>query len=382
MLGIRKQIHFDNNATTQVSRPVRKTIKRALKYSWGNASSAYFRGKKSAMLLEKSREEVSKAINAHPHEVYFTSCATEANNAILKTLSETFHPTKKKIISSPTEHASVHQSLEYLQGKGIIVEFCEIDKNGFISLKHLKKLIDNDTFLICCMLANNETGTIQNIAQVSAIAKENGILLFSDCVQAFGKIPIDVKELGVDYATFSAHKLYGPKGTGAMYAKITSPVSPFIHGGHQEEGLRAGTESIHNIAGFATACKSVPKLLQHAPKLEQLKEYFIDQIKTVMPSVQLHSPTQSCLPNTINISFPGIRNSELMLMLDYYGIAVSSGSACSAQLNKPSHVLLAMGLSEKEIDETIRISFGKDTRKADIDYTIKMIRKFLEKRKQ
>jgi len=380
MLGFKRQVYLDNNATTKVSRPVRKAVQRALKYSWGNASSAYFRGKRSAAVLEKSRERLASAIHAHPHEVYFSSCASEANNAILKTLSESFYPQKKKIIASPIEHASVQNTLEYLQTKGIDVQFCELDENGFVSIDHIEKLVDDDTFLICCMLANNETGAIQDIKAISQIAKQNNVLLFSDCVQALGKIPVDVKALGIDYASFSAHKLYGPKGAGAMYAKITSPVFPFIHGGHQEEGMRAGTEAIHNIAGFGEACKRVPDLLKHAVIESRLKEDFVAGIKQLVPDVLINSPSTSCLPNTINLSLPGVSNSELMLMLDYYGISVSAGSACSAHLNKPSHVLLSMGLSEAQIDETIRFSLGCSTSKKDIEYCLRIIAKFLKKR--
>jgi len=373
----KRNVYLDNNATTYVSSPVRRTMNRVLRYHWGNPSSGYQKGKTAFQIIEHAREQFAKSINAHSHEIYFTGSATECNNAVLKTLSNHFYPEKKKIISTPIEHPSVMSTLEFLESQGIIVQYCPVDRYGFISVKDLEQLIDDDTFLICCMLANNEIGTIQNIKEISALAKAHNILLMSDCVQAFGKIPINVKDLGVDYATFSAHKLYGPKGVGGLYARISSPLVPFIHGGHQEEGMRAGTESVHNIAGFGKACQQVTTLIEKSGDIEVLKGYFIDQLKKVMPDIIINSPTENCLPNTINVTLPDINSRELMMMLDYYGIAVSSGSACSSQTNKPSHVLKAIGLSDKNAAETIRISLGKGTKKADIKYSIKIIEKYL-----
>lgn len=373
----KRNVYLDNNATTYVSSPVRRTMNRVLRFHWGNPSSGYQKGKTAFQIIEHAREQFAKSINAYSHEIYFTGSATECNNAVLKTLSNHFYPDKKKIISTPIEHPSVMNTLEFLESQGIIVQYCPVDRYGFVSVKELGQLIDDDTFLICCMLANNEIGTIQNIKEISALAKAHSILLMSDCVQAFGKIPISVKEMGLDYATFSAHKLYGPKGVGGLYARISSPLAPLIHGGHQEEGMRAGTESVHNIAGFGKACQQVTTLIEKSKDIEILKGYFIDQLKKMMPDIIINSPVENCLPNTINVTLPDINSRELMMMLDYYGIAVSSGSACSSQINKPSHVLKAIGLSDKNAAETIRISLGKSTKKADIKYSIKIIEKYL-----
>ncbi|OFY89945.1 MAG: hypothetical protein A2266_10765 [Bacteroidetes bacterium RIFOXYA12_FULL_40_10] len=373
----KRQVYLDNNATTYVSKRVQRIMMRVLKYYWGNPSSGYHIGKMSAQIIEKARGQVADAVRAHSHEIYFTGCATESNNAVLKTLTNHFYPQKKKIISTPVEHPSIMNTLEYLQTQGVMVQYCPVDRYGFISIKELETLIDEETFLICCMFANNEIGTIQNIKEVSALAKSQNVLVLCDCVQALGKVPVDVKDLGVDYATFSAHKLYGPKGVGALYAKISSPLEPFIHGGHQEEGMRAGTESVHNIAGFGVACKDVKNLIAYSEKTRLLKEQFIKRLKVIKPDIIINSPTDNCLPNTVSITFPNINSKELMMMLDYNGIAVSSGSACSSQLNKPSHVLKAIGLSDKEATETLRISFGKETSERDIRYTIKVIDNYL-----
>jgi len=374
----KRQVYLDNNATTYVSKRVQRIMMRVLKYYWGNPSSGYHIGKMSAQIIEKARGQVADAVRAHSHEIYFTGCATESNNAVLKTLTNHFYPQKKKIISTPVEHPSIMNTLEYLQTQGVMVQYCPVDRYGFISIKELETLIDEETFLICCMFANNEIGTIQNIKEVSALAKSQNVLVLCDCVQALGKVPVDVKDLGVDYATFSAHKLYGPKGVGALYAKISSPLEPFIHGGHQEEGMRAGTESVHNIAGFGVACKDVKNLIAYSEKTRLLKEQFIKRLKVIKPDIIINSPTDNCLPNTVSITFPNINSKELMMMLDYNGIAVSSGSACSSQLNKPSHVLKAIGLSDKEATETLRISFGKETSERDIRYTIKVIDNYLK----
>ena len=377
----KRNVYLDNNATTHLSRSVRKTMNRIMKYHWGNPSSGYQKGRTAFQIIEHAREQVAKSIKAHSHEIYFTGSATESNNAVLKTLSDHFYPKKKKIISTPIEHPSVMNTLAFLETQGIIVQFCPVDRFGFISVKELEKLMDNNTFLICCMLANNEIGTIQNIKEISALAKQHNILVMSDCVQAFGKIPINVKEMGVDYATFSAHKLYGPKGVGGLYAKISSPLAPFIHGGHQEEGMRAGTESVHNIAGFGTACSQVCNLISYSNDIKLLKERFIEHLKMVKPDIIINSPSENCLSNTISVTMPDINSRELMMMLDYYGISVSSGSACSTQLNKPSHVLKSIGLSDKEAEETIRISLGKDTKTGDVRYTIKILEKYLKTNK-
>jgi cysteine desulfurase len=216
-----------------------------LKYCYGNPSSLYGIARESACILEDARQKVADSIHADSHEIYFTGCATESNNAVLKSVSNHYFPKKKKIISPPIEHPSVINTLEFLKTQGIDVEYCPVDRNGRVLLAELERLIDDDTFLICCMLANNEIGTIQDIPAISKIAHAHNVLLLSNCVQALGKIPIDVHEWAIDYASFSAHKLYGPKGVGAIYVKNGSPLTPFMHGGHQENGMRAGTESLH-----------------------------------------------------------------------------------------------------------------------------------------
>jgi cysteine desulfurase len=378
LVRFNRHVYLDHNATTPVSSHVRHTMNHVLKNCYGNPSSLYGIARKSAEVMERARKQVADAIHADPCEVYFTGCATESNNAVLTSVSSHFYPKKRKIITTPIEHPSVISTLEHLKTQGIVVELCPVDHEGRVSPAVLEKMIDDDTFLICCMLANNEIGTIQDIAAIAKIAHEHNVLLLSDCVQAFGKIPIDVHGLGIDYASFSAHKLYGPKGVGAIFIKQGSPFVPFMHGGHQERGMRAGTESLHNIAGFGAACHNVGKLLAHADQVSVLKRQFVQQIKAIKPDCVINSPEADCLPNTVSVTFPGVRNAGLMAMLDYYGIAVSAGSACSTQEDKPSPVLKAIGLSDQAAKETIRISLGCCTSARDIRYTVKTIQKYID----
>ncbi len=375
-----RRVYLDHNATTPVSNRVRRKIDQALKYHYGNPSSFYGIGRKSAELMEQARGQVAGAIHADPSEIYFMACATESNNAVLKSVSAHFYPNKKKIISTPIEHPSVMNTLAYLETQGIVVEYCPVDGEGRVLLAELEKRVDDETFLVCCMLANNETGVIQNIPAVTKIAKQYGALVLTDCVQALGKIPVDVHEWDVDYASFSAHKLYGPKGIGALYVKEGSPFTPLLHGGHQESGMRAGTESLHNIVGFGTACQDVNNLLAHAEQTRALKQQLIQRLKEIKLDCVINSSEAECLPNTVSITFPNVDNAGLMAILDYHGIAVSAGSACSTGEDTPSHVLKAMGLSDQAARETIRVSLGWSTSARDIRYTAKVIQDYIEGR--
>jgi cysteine desulfurase len=382
LIRFNRYVYLDHNATTNVSSRVQREMNQVLKDHYGNPSSFYGIGRKSAEIMEQAQQQVASAIHADPDEIYFTACATESNNAVLKSVSAQFFPKKKKIISTSIEHPSVLNTLEYLETQGIVVEYCPVDRQGRVRLAELEKQMDEQTFLICCMVANNETGVIQDIAAITKIARRHDVLVLTDCVQALGKIPVDVHEWGVDYASFSAHKLCGPKGIGALYVKQGSPFTPFPHGGHQESGLRAGTESLHNIAGFGAACQDVDKLLADAKRIRALKSQLIQRLKEIKPDCVINSPETDaeCLPNTLSITFPGVGNAGLMGMLDYRGIAVSAGSACSTGEDKPSHVLKAIGLSNQAARETIRVSLGHSTSARDIQYMTQVFQDYVEGR--
>jgi cysteine desulfurase len=377
-----RHVYLDNNATTPLSRHVQSKMDHALVHQYGNPSSFYGIARRSAEMVEKAREQVSQAIHADPSEVIFTACATESNNAVLKSVAAHFYPHKKKIVSTPIEHPSVINTLAYLKTQGVVVDYCPVDHKGRVVMDQLEKQVDEETFLVCCMAANNETGVIQDLMTVTKIARQHGALVLTDCVQALGKIPVDVHTWDVDYASFSAHKLYGPKGIGALYIKQGSPFTPLLHGGHQESGMRAGTESVHNIVGFGAACQEVDQLLAHAEKTRALKRQLITRLKEIKPDCIIDSPeTESeCLPNTLSITFPGVENAGLMGILDYRGIAVSAGSACSTGEDTPSHVLKAIGLSNQAARETIRISLGHRTSARDIRYMTRVVQVYLEDR--
>lgn len=374
----RSPVYLDYNATTPVSKEVRRTINRVLKSHWGNPSSGYQSGRTAYRIVEQARERVANAIGAHTHEIYFSSCATEANNTIIKILCNKFISEKKKIITIRTEHSSVLKTIEYQINNGLVVDYCPVDRFGFVDITALEKMIDSDTFLVCISLANNETGTIQNIKAISSILKGKEILLMSDCVQAMGKIALNVRELGLNYATFSAHKIYGPKGIGAFYVRGNSHIESFIHGGQQEDGIRAGTEAVHNIAGFGRACLDIDHNIRTLNKTYTLKLEFCNLLLRIKPDAVIRSPSVNCLMNTLSVTLPGVNSKELMMMLDSHGISVSSGSACNAMTSNPSHVLTAMGLDPAEAMETIRFSLGKNTTRSEINYTIKVISKYLK----
>jgi cysteine desulfurase len=376
--GRKRNVYFDYNATTDVSKNVQKKIRSVLSKYPGNPSSLHDSGKRAAEIIDEARRNMADAIHADPSEIIFTGSASEANNMVLKSLFDMNYPLKHKIISLPIEHPSVIKTLEYLQSKGLTIQYCPIDTTGRIKLEALNELIDDTTILVSCMLANNEIGTIQDVRSVVEVASKKNVPVFSDCVQGFGKMPIDIKSLGVDYASFSAHKVYGPKGTGVLYVKKGSPISPLIHGGHQEQGLRAGTESVHVIAGFGEASLSIDKHIAHAERLQKLKEFFIFEMKRIKPDSILNSPDENCLSNTISVRFPGVKNESILAMLNYYGVEVSAGSACSSGDDKPSYVLKAIGLSDEEARETIRISMGSGTSRKDVVYLVQVLANYFK----
>jgi cysteine desulfurase len=296
---------------------------------------------------------------------------------VLLTVFEREFPKKKTIVASPIEHPSVISTLHYLASRGANIAWLRVDKTGLVDPAHYQSLLSGDVMLVCCMLANNETGSIQDVRTMAESAHAAGTLFFSDCVQALGKIPVDLRALNVDYATFSAHKIHGPKGVGALYVKKSAPIAPFIHGGHQENGLRAGTENIHSIVGFARAMDDVPSLVAASSRIARLRQTLIDRLLLLKPDCTINTPLVSSIPNTVSVTFPGIENAVLIAVFNYYGIAVSAGSACSTPENKASHVLTAIGLSEAQARQTIRFSLGHQTTRRHITCTLDIIKKFL-----
>jgi len=380
MFRFQKQVYLDNNASTPVAKSVRKKMARVLKCDFGNPSSPYSIGRKSAAVIEEAREALASSVNAEPEELFFASSATEVNNQVLKSVAE-YQKTggrRNKILSTPIEHPSIMSTLEFLEGKGFQVEYIPVDQYGKVNVSDVESLIDDNTLILCCMLANNEIGVLQNVKEIAAAAKKKNVLVLSDCVQALGKVSVDVKDLGVDYATFSAHKIHGPKGVGAVYVKNGVPFDAMIHGGHQEAGFRAGTESVHNIAGFGEACKLVPSLLESSALMFERRSELINGLKNIKPDLILNTLEENSLSNTVSITFPTVNNAALMAVLDFNGISVSAGSACSSSGVSQSHVLQSIGLSVEEADSTIRFSLSGGTTSKQIQYVVRVVSDFLE----
>jgi len=373
-------IYLDNNATTAVSRPVFRSMATVLRRHHGNPSAIHAAGRTAASILQNAREDVASAIHAQPSEIIFTGSATEANNQVLETLSDFHSPRRNRILSTPIEHPSIMQHLSHLADRGVEIAAIPVDDRGRVIIERLKEQIDENTFLICCMLANNEIGTIQDVRAVVDVARLHDLHVHCDCVQALGKIPVDVQELGVDFASFSAHKLYGPKGVGALFVRSGAPIAPLLHGGNQEAGLRAGTEGVHNIAGMGAACRAVPELLARAHRVASRRDFVLEELRRLEPKLVINSPSEHCLPNTLNLTFPGVQNAVLLAVLDMHGIAVSAGSACHAAEPTPSHVLTAIGLSGEQANETVRISLSHRTTSRDLRYAIRVFRDFFEGR--
>ena len=376
---IRRKVYLDNNATTMVSSKVRKVMGKTLRRYYGNPSSNYQDAKVASSLLESSRKAVAESVGALSDEIIFTSSASESNNQILFSCIKNAPPGRNVIVASPIEHSSILKVLDFLEENGTVVRYCPVDEEGRIVFDALSSLVDNSTLLVCIMYANGETGVIQDIPSIAELTHQNGAWLMSDCVQALGKIPVNVKEIGVDFASFSAHKIYGPKGVGATYVRPGLPISPFIHGGHQENGLRGGTESLHNIAGFAEACRNIPQSLFTAERIRQLRDNLALGIQEIMPSARFNTSLEKQwnLGNTLSVHFPGFDSTEAIGFLDYYGISVSAGSACNTHSEEPSAVLKAIGLSDEESHQTLRLSLSDNIPLKHITYTLSVLRDYL-----
>lgn len=369
-----KTIYLDHGATTAVDERVLNKMIPYFNISYGNPSSMYGIGRQNKMVIERARQEVAKVINCNPKEIYFTSCGSESDNLALKGIMYANKEKGKHIITSKVEHPAIMNTCATLKRQGFDITYLNVDKEGFVKLDELRNVIRNDTVLISIMFANNEIGTIQNIMEISKIAKENNIIFHTDAVQAVGNIKIDVQKLGVDSLSMSAHKFYGPKGVGALYVRKDINIERIQDGGHQEKGMRSGTENVAGIVGLAEALKMAYKELdENNKKILENRNYFIEKIKENFKETTINGNLEHRLPGNINVIFKGKDSLEILLKLDEYGICASSGSACSTGEDKPSHVLTAIGLSPEEAFSTIRFSLGKENIKEDIDNVIKIL---------
>ena len=370
------KVYLDNGATTKVDPQVVKAMLPYYSDKYGNASSLHSFGREASKALEESRAIIAKAINAEPEEIFFTSGGTESDNFAIKKIAHSNREKGNHIITSKIEHPAVLNSCKFLESKGFKVTYLAVDKEGFIDLKQLEKSITPQTILVSIMHANNEIGTIQDIEKIGAVCKKHKVYFHTDAVQSFTKVPIDVKKMNIDLASFSAHKLHGPKGIGALYIRKGTNIQPMMHGGSQERKMRAGTENVASAAGFAKAVSLVNR--KELAQIQKLRDYLIKKVLSGIPNSKLNGSKTKRLANNANIAFKYVEGEAMLIRMDLAGIAVSTGSACSSKSLQPSHVLLAIGMDPAEAHGTLRFTLSKFTTKKEADYAVGKLEKIIK----
>ena len=373
-------IYMDHSATSPVDPEVFEAMKPYFTDSFGNASTLYSLGRDARKAMELAREEVASIIGAETKDIIFTSGGTESDNIAIKGTAYKLKNKGNHIITSDIEHPAVDETCKYLEKNGFEVTYLPVYEDGIVKVSDLEAAITDKTILITVMHANNEIGTIQPIAEIGKIARERGIYFHTDAVQTVGKIPVDVNELNVDMLSLSSHKLYGPKGVGALYVRKGVRIEPIIHGGGHERGIRPGTENVAGIVGLGKACSLARENLERdAQKLRGLRDRLIEGVLEQNEDSYLNGHRTKRLPNNANFRFTGIEGESLILHLDSKGIASSTGSACSSTKLEPSHVLMAIGLEEVESHGSLRISLGHENTEEDIDFTLTAIKEVVDK---
>ena len=368
-----KTIYFDNNATTQVAQEVLEEIQPLFCELYGNPSSMHTFGGQMGRKIGQAREQVAGLLGCEPSEIVFTSGGTESDNTAIKgTLAALPH--KRKIITTRVEHPAVLTVCRELENQGYAIIELGVDKHGQLDLEQLAEQLDDDTALVTIMYANNETGVIFPIDHISRMVADKGVVFHTDAVQAVGKIPLNLSKSNIDLLSLSGHKLHGPKGVGVLYVRKGTRLSPYMLGGHQEAGRRAGTENVPGIVGIGKACELAAKnFAQENNKVKNLRDKLEGAILEKCPDSLLNGDKENRLPNTTNISFEYIEGEAILLMLDKYGICASSGSACTSGSLEPSHVLRAMGVPFTAAHGSIRFSLSRYSTEEEVDYTIEKI---------
>ncbi|MEE8403357.1 MAG: cysteine desulfurase NifS [Candidatus Hydrothermarchaeaceae archaeon] len=368
-----KQIYMDHAATTPVDPKVVEAMAPYLSEKYGNPSSLYSAAQEAKMALEDARAKVAALINAKPEEIVFTSGGTESNNLALK--GAAFAKKKGHIITSAIEHHAILHPLEWLEKRGFGITYLPVDKDGILSVDSVENAIRKDTILISVMHANNEIGTMQPIGEIGSIASEHGIYFHTDAVQTVGKIPVDAGRMHIDMLSISSHKLYGPKGVGALYLKKGTKIEPLFHGGGHERRVRSGTENVSGIVGFAKACEiSMDEMGKEGERLTRLRDRLIKGVLRIENS-WLNGHPKKRLPGNANFGFKFIEGESLILELDFNGIIANTGSACSSASLKPSHVLTAIGLRPEYTHGSLRLTMGRQNTEEDVDYVIETLPK-------
>ena len=375
------RIYFDHNATTPVDPAVAETVMRVMTEEFGNASSVHHFGQRAKAVLDDARSSVAALIDGEPSEVVFTSGGTESDNFALRGVAEALEPTgRKHLIASAIEHEAVLVTLRALAKRGWKVTLLPVDASGILKPESLEQAITPDTAIVSLMHANNEIGTIQPVAEVASIAHARGALVHTDAVQSIGKIPVDVRALGVDLLSLSAHKFNGPKGVGALWIKRGARITAILTGGKHERTRRAGTENVPGIAGLGVAATLASrKLATEAPRIAALRDRLEAEILSRVPGTAVNGDRARRVPNTTNISFDAVEAESLLIALDLEGVAVSTGSACSSGTLEPSHVLRAMGLPSPRTQNSIRLSLGAGNTDAEVDFVVSKLPGLVDK---
>ena len=370
------KVYADYNATAPLRQEVKAAIAEGLDI-YGNASSMHASGRLAHTRIEDARRQVEALIGAQPNSVFFTSGGSESNNTVFAAMANLAGETAKgrnEIVTSAIEHPCVYNSAKHLEKQGFKVTFLPVDKYGKIRMNVLQAALNDKTLFVSVMAANNEIGTIQDIQEIAALAKAAGAWMHSDAVQAAGKIPVNVDNLGVDYLTLSAHKIYGPKGVGALYVRKGAPITPLILGGHQEDGLRAGTYNNLGILGFGKAAQiACGELAAYGAQMAALRDRLREGLAGAIPNIAVNGHPADMLPNTLSVSFPGAEGEAILLSMDLMGIEASTGSACASGSLEPSHVLMATGAGPELAHGSIRFSLGWGNTVEDIDYIIEKL---------
>ena len=366
-----RNVYLDYSATTPVKEEVLKEMIPYFTEKFGNPSSLYDKGLEARDAVTHAREQVAALINADPGEIFFTAGGTEADNWAVFGAADKLKEKGNHIITTKIEHHAMLHSCAFLEKHGFDVTYLDIDKDGRVDLQQLKDSITDKTILISVMMVNNEIGTVQPIKEIGKIAKEHKILFHTDAVQALGNVPIDVKDMGIDLMSMSSHKIYGPKGEGALFIRKGVRISNYLHGGAQEAGRRAGTENLTGIIGFGKAAELARVHFdEHVKHSSTLRDYLVERILNEIPDTTLNGTMEERHPGNANITFKYIEGESILLLLNQFGISVSTGSACSSKSLEPSHVLVALGVPVEMIHGTVRFTVGDFTTKEDIDYVV------------
>ncbi len=376
----RRRIYLDNNATTQVDDAVREAMVPYLGADAGNPSSIHQTGKVAREALENARRQVARLINAQPRRIVFTGSGSEAANLAIKGAAFAMRDKGNHIITTAIEHPAVLGACEYLERCGYRVTYLDVHGDGWLDPEKLRKAITADTILVSIMMANNEVGTILPIKESSSICRERGILFHTDAVQAVGKIKVDIQEVPVDMLSLSGHKFHAPKGVGALYIRKGVELEPLIHGGKQERGMRAGTENVPAIVGLGKAAELVTSAPLNSERIRHLRDKLEEGVSKLVADAVLNGDRENRLPNTLNLTLPGLRGESIVIAMDQHGISLSSGSACKSGSPEPTHVLTAMGRTKEQAHCSVRFSLSRYTSEEDIDYTVSALEQVLKEK--